>query len=375
MQNSMQKTNGSRISLYFFLLCIVFLQLAPDAALAGKDSGGGNGTSSTPTEVVSDLSLNLGMVPGSSDPKTHRAEGRLLETLLDLHNAFAANPVLPIRDPRAATIIGRILQLPYFEWIPNTQRDASDDTIDPSPFEEVRIKADFETTSSGSCSNGAQERDASVRVEQTAKGAVPHICVSALRLSRYPSNEIIPQLTALFMHEFAHLAGYGETDAIYVQKFVLGLLSQQCQITISLPPVSPDSLPSLKPGREVGDMFYVRIPSSMMMSVEFLRFLKPGFGNIVGPGLGNGNDVIRTKTSLSPKDFALSWSPEGSGSLKFQALGTNGYFAFETIQWTSLVPSTLGEAGYTAKNPTGSVRIDGKTREISSIAINSACVR
>jgi hypothetical protein len=259
----------------------------------GADGGGGNGVRSTPEQVEAFVNDKLQLTLGA-----------LLNTI-----QFALKPGhFPVTDNRASNLLAKIDQL--------IGPDKGDKHSSRSGFAHHNVK--FDKRKTGACHHGKEERDASLL--SVSNGGVPKevsICLSMERLSRYPIEALGSQITALVIHELAHAAGLDETDAEYVQNYVLKKLSSNCSMVI----VTDDPK-----GKRV--YFYVKY-DVVEAEIRTARFpydkdTKDRVGNMYS---------LQTVTNNFAEYFSLTRSPQGNGTLKFSSMNSDVTFSPQVIEF------------------------------------------
>lgn len=285
------------------LFLVVFALSSPAYALreGNEGSGGGNGTKSTSQEVVREIDAAFG--------QRNRAGMDLQTVLADIQNGLSNSPVLAIQDPRAAPILRGIIQSKF------VRSSGNDQTPD------IYVYTELEKKLKGACIDHGKDRDASVKIVKTKYGEEAQMCISVERLTRYTGRELRPQIAALFVHELAHLAGYGEEDADYVQNYALKMLTQNCFIEIG----NDDAVD----GRSKGFIFYVILHPGRRLEVKYNRYFAPLHKD---PG---ANDVSTTTTYLSQDDYKVEFAPGQPGKLSFLAMNHDGSYEQQALSWSN----------------------------------------
>ncbi|MFL5813840.1 MAG: hypothetical protein ACJ763_09705 [Bdellovibrionia bacterium] len=290
----------------WMLSSVLILATTTWAGQGGESGGGGNAKKSTIEEVSQYVSGSL--------------EWDTLQVLTALNTSMAEGAPLPVKDAKARNIISKILALPQLTWNPILDPAGKIPYLYLSPSFNESLKIGF--LNSGACLDGSSEKDASARLENVSSTSTAEICMSGERLARFPQDELKSQLPALMLHELAHLAGFGEEDAGYIQDYYLNRFSKTCSITIY--PKEGDGHP----------VIYINVNSDLHVAfatsieVKYSQFITPqpqvshAFGN-------NRMDVI---THNSDQDFSLNWTPE-HGSLKFALMNGDGSYTNESLSW------------------------------------------
>lgn len=204
--------------------------------------------------------------------------------------------------------------------------------------------------------NGEQ-KDASVEDSNPVK-----LCMSVKGLSRYPREALASQISALVVHELAHVAGYkDEKDAIAVQDFVLNTLFKDCGINIFLSGSDDEDVVSLKVRRHGSLPYYV---TGQNMSVEY-----DALHVTQRQPQRDGHFILKTENLKS--DFNLDL--KAAGRVTFLTLNSDGTLSKQDVSWSNLYKADFMNYA----TPTGAVNsgvvIDGHHYPVRGIVFKDSC--
>jgi hypothetical protein len=184
----------------------------------------------------------------------------------------------------------------------------------------------------------------------------PVICFSVPRLMKVSILNLPDQIVALTFHEFAHHYGYGETDAVLIQKFIFDQLSSICTIeaTIKDDPNSPKVSRMLK--------FQARHKFDLNRAVEITYEAKYRY---------NGG-IVRL-ASIDP-GFWMSTVNNESTRVDFSYLDLDGSVRKGLLTWEHTHDS--GDGDYqSVETPVLSATIDGSALEATGVSISKECLQ
>jgi hypothetical protein len=325
----------------WMLSSVLILATSTWAGQGGESGGGGNAQKSTIMEVSQYVSGSL--------------KWDTLDMLMALNTSMADSAPLPVKDAKARSIISKVLTLPQITWFQVTDPAGKFSYQNPDFNEAFKINFLF----GGGCVDGANEKDASVHMDNAGSTSAAEICMSGERLARFPQDELNSQLPALMLHELAHVAGFGEDDAVYIQDYYLHRFSKRCSITIY--PKEGDGHPAI----------YINVASELhaayatSIEVKYIQFLKPQ--PQVNPAFGNNHiDVI---THNSDQDFSLDWTPQ-HGSLKFALMNGDGTYTNESLSWGPSVANVRADEILSSN-----MQINGKAFNPGNVYVWDCAVR
>ena len=310
-----------RNSLFFASLVALQLASSAFAGLGAEGSGGGNGLHSTPAQVADFLTRNL----------TWGYEDGILE---EIYAELQTGAFLPIQDPHAKAMLTRIMAL---KNVVTCDAQAGQEKSCQTFFDtrSDTLPAAFNLKMTGACVENGLERDASVTFHPNAQGqpVVDSICLSAERLAVYPPEALGKQVQALLLHEFSHVAGYGEDDAVYLQNYAVNKLLNDCQIRVNTN--DSDALGD--------DWFEITIQGGMVPTVVHTRRYT------------QGREVILNCDNYNfptPFPFHFQTGPNG-GSIQFDSMNPDGSQAGNQLTWGPVaqsVPTLSSSASYNGKS-------------------------
>jgi hypothetical protein len=287
----------SRVCRSLFIM-LVLISNGVLASAGGQDIGGGNGTKSSLAEVDECV-----VGPKWAD----MCENERLGILKLLFHSLDENSPLPIHDSRARHILTTMSQklVPFL-------------TSDQYPNSRVKI----DILRNGPCMENGKPHDASMRVSGHDDSLIAHLCISESRLQRYPTEALQTQVPALFAHEFAHAAGLGESDAVYLQKYILERWNVSCSVHFA------------GDYENGGDIHFIAERSGTAIA-DVGQYISAPHPN------ETRSNRIETTTWEQPYDFQLKFTVE-SGSLKFQSLDMNGTYIMHEIKWAQGAGAGVG---------------------------------
>jgi hypothetical protein len=294
-----------RIQITALIFALLTAASTAFAQEGNEGSGGGNGSKSTPEDVIRILDGDGTKVWNGKEFEAVVQKAHLL--LVEIYEGLGEHYTVPIRDPKAAPILRKIISQPTLIWR----------RVEGWPvlLEMSRVK--MEKNEHGPCLDSGEKKDASVRVEQTPTGPIAHVCMSVPLLTRFPKEVLEQEIAALILHELAHAAGYGEEEADFIQQYGLRFLTEKCKIAVLLAGEWRGGLGS----------FEIETNAYRNANAKFSQCRKSGKPS------WNACNFATTNTHQEPGDFRLDWTPGGPGKLTFLAMSNNGSYNAQYVEW------------------------------------------
>jgi hypothetical protein len=307
--------------LIIFLLCTSGQTFAADKGL-----NGGNAEHSTTEEVANCLGLVSGM----------RICNGLGDTIFQgINVSLQSDALLPVRDPRARTILAKIMALPVFTWI---------QPVNGPGFMQLNKQFKLDVKKSEPCVENGEARDASMLTTGSGASFTATMCISESRLTRYPTAALNDQIPALYVHELSHAAGYDEDSAVYIQNYILKNWNLPCTAeTWST--------------NEAQGKFTVEVYPMGDVDVIYSRYLKPQ------PGVfSDRNNTIEITTRNYPGDIVFSSTP-AQGSMSFLSMNSDGTYTTESVAWGKILINGSETRDIFSSN----VTVDGQNYPVQSV--------
>jgi hypothetical protein len=320
---------------YSLLLILVVCLSALPAFPSGKEGGGGNIRRSTPAEINKLLEF------GPLD----------VNSFFEVNEELKPNAPLHIVDPVLAKVFSDIIKMPIAQGIVNDNANLL--TVKKLP--------------KGACRDPHhRNRETDVSVWGTPDRA--EACLSIERLTRYPISGLKREIAALFFHEFAHIAGYGEDVANRVQEYILSELSRPCYF---------DAEPS-----EVASSPYN--PTGYVRTTTFRVTLRDVENGITLHGRPKVETMIQVPQQEwnSSDDQGFITMDAYKGSYSFQLSKENSELDFNALNYDGTLSHVhvhvgdldgSGGAYYIRGSDRGSLVLDGKSVGLNGYGIQFAC--
>jgi hypothetical protein len=171
----------------------------------------------------------------------------------------------------------------------------------------------------------------SYHADDKGNSILDQMCFSAERLAQYPDSAFQEQLSALFLHELSHVAGYEETDAVSIQNYaVKKILTPDCSIFVYSDNANDNSFVSFGLILQEGFAPYVKV------NRQFTQGALQTF------------ELDNYHTSL-PAPVEFRWSPAG-GHIQFTSLDVDGQLRVNQVDWEGDVNPVNGFDNHITKS-------------------------
>jgi hypothetical protein len=372
--------------LIYLTFSILFIaRFAFSANMGGKGGDGGNTVGSSTEEILNLISFEY---QSSGDVGKYSFFG--FNNILSLLNKRISNgSFFQFKNKKIIEMLNKINSEGLMDYTSRPYILRPNEEID-SKYKNYPVIIRLQLSK---CLDSSEVRDASVVIKNTTykgkKIKQANICLSIDGLKKYSIADLEIQASSLLIHEYAHVAGYGESDATFLQDFLVNYAFQKCSILVygentNDPTKSHKFTIDITSLDEIGfNLFKINESDKIIIehtangscfSNNDIKENQTGY-NLCGTNKTSLISFDKDRYSTENKQFQLRFNEHG-GEIIFKSYELNDTIATQKLSWGKMFQSSnLGNKGNLRSNEILSheISFNGQSIRPKGIGIYGGC--